>query len=329
MEGINFMKSKAVLLNLSIIFLCSITYSSLILAQQKDPVESSEYLFLTNRHRFNNPALSLKINNYNYFNVSSPISTGINNASPDINLFSGIGDNFLNSFKGTNLYLQLAGVASTALIVYTNTDYNVEHFFNQHESFGNIGRPPVHFAMWFPFVIGGSLYAYGKLGKDDEAIGASFAVLQSSLLCFLYNSFLKAITGRPHPDWKHNKDMKSLSKTFRFGFMRGGIYWGWPSGHTSSTMAVVAALTSFYPHKTWLKIVGFGYVAYMMYAVSSLHRGGMHWFSDAVAAAFMSYAIGSTVGKFYRNKFDNVAAPSAVEVNPLSDQIGFGFTIPF
>jgi len=55
-------------------------------------------------------------------------------------------------------------------------------------------------------------------------------------------------------------------------------FWGWPSGHTSSTMAVVSALTSFYPHKTWLKVVGYSYVAYMMLGVSSVNRGGMHWF---------------------------------------------------
>ena len=68
-------------------------------------------------------------------------------------------------------------------------------------------------------------------------------------------------------------------------------------------MAVVAALTSFYPDKTWLKVVGYSYVAYMILGVSSVNRGGMHWFSDAIAASLMSYAIGSTVGKYYRSKF--------------------------
>jgi membrane-associated phospholipid phosphatase len=163
--------------------------------------------------------------------------------------------------------------------------------------------------MYFPFVVGGSLFAYGKLHKDDEAVGASYAVLQSSIIAFSYNTLLKAITGRPNPDWRHTEDMSDLSKTFRFGFLRGGVFWGWPSGHTSSTMAVVSALTSFYPDKTWLKVVGYSYVAYMVLGVSSVNRGGMHWFSDAVAASLMSYAIGSTVGKYYRSKFgiDNTA----------------------
>ncbi len=323
------MKPHCILLRVTIVLSLSSFFFSQSIAQIKNQQDNLRYPYLHYEYGFDNNPFTIKLDQLNGYNLSSVPPDNLNTSPPDLTLFSGIGNNFLNSFKGNNLYLQLAAVASTALIVYTNTDYNVEHYFNQHEQYGNLGRPPVHFAMLFPFVIGGGLYAYGKLGKNDEVLGASFAVLQSSLLCFLYNSFLKAITGRPHPDWRHNSNMKDLSKTFRFGFLRGGIYWGWPSGHTSSTMAVVAALTSFYPHNTWLKIAGFGYVAYMMFAVSSLNRGGMHWFSDAVAAAFTSYAIGSTVGKFYRSKFDNSPVNSSPVISPLSNQIGFGFSIPF
>jgi len=238
--------------------------------------------------------------------------------SPDLLLFGNIGNNIINSFKGDNLYLHLAGVASTVLIVTTNTDYYVQHFFNEHEPYGNAAIPLIHYAIYIPFVTGGSLYAYGKLNKDDRAVAASFAVFQSSLVALAYNSLLKAITGRPHPDWQDSTDMKSLSKTFRFGFLRGGVWWGWPSGHTSSLMAVVSALTNFYSDKTWLKITGYSLVAYMMFGVSSLHRGGMHWFSDAVAAAFMSYAIGSTIGKYYRSKFQS---KTSTGLSPVTESL--------
>lgn len=248
--------------------------------------------------------------NHKILNNDSELSIGEINTesgkqSPDILLFGNFGNNIVNSFKGDNLYLHLAGVASTVLIVTTNTDYYVHDYFYKHEQFGNAAMPIIRYAIYFPFITGGSLYAYGKLNKDDRAVAASFAVFQSSIIALAYNSLLKAITGRPHPDWQDSTDMKSLSKTFRFGFLRGGVWWGWPSGHTSSMMAIVAALTNFYPEKTWLKITGYSLVAYMMFGVSSLHRGGMHWFSDAVAAAFMSYAIGSTVGKYYRSKFQS------------------------
>lgn len=286
------------------IITCFVSFYETVSSQ---PVKSTFGLKILNEKFYKKNA----INSYNFSGEKSyrnfdnnfnTISSGEYYPS-DLTLFSGFGKNFINSFKGSNLYLHLAGIASTAVIVYTNTDYHVHKYFYEHEGYGKAARPIIRMGSWIPFLIGGSLYAYGKLNPDNEAVGASFAVLQSSLLAFLYNSFLKAVTGRPNPNYSYNDDMKELSKTFRFGFWRGGIFWGWPSGHTSTAMAVVSALTNYYPEKTWLKIAGYSMVAYMMLGVSSLNKGRMHWFSDAVAAALMAYAIGSTVGKFYRDKF--------------------------
>jgi len=238
----------------------------------------------------------------------------------NLNLFGNFGNNILDSFKGKNIYLHLTAIASTALLVTTDVDYNVEHYFNQHEEYGNWARPILYTGMYLPFVAGGGLFAYAKIKNDNEALGASFAILQASLIEFMYNSTLKAITGRPGPDWRHNEDMKSLSKTFRFGFLRGGIYWGWPSGHTSTTMAVVSALTNYYPNATWLKIAGYSWVAYTMFGVSSVGRGGMHWLSDAVAGALMSYAVGSTVGKYYRKVYNSQTSTGANQAGNYLNQ---------
>jgi membrane-associated phospholipid phosphatase len=260
-----------------------------------------------------------------YYPSNLSVSSVVSSAPSDLTIYSGFGNNILNSFKGNNLYLHLAGIASTFLLVTSNSDYYVHRYFNENEQYGDAARPAIRMGTYFPFVIGGTLYAYGKLRPDDEALGASFAVIQSSVIAFMYNSLLKALTGRAHPDWRNSNDMEELSKTFNFGFWQGGIFWGWPSGHTSSTMAVVSALTNFYPDKTWLKIAGYSYVAYMIFAVSSLGRGGMHWFSDAVAAALMSYAIGSTTGKFYRSKFNKTSEVQTKlqEVMPYIPVVGF------
>ena len=234
-------------------------------------------------------------------NAAKPGTGGSN-----LNLFGNFGNNILDSFRGKNIYLHLTAIASTALFVTTDVDYNVEDFFNQHEEYGKWARPILYTGELLPFAAGGGLFAYAKIKNDNQALGASFAVLQATLIEFMYNSTLKAITGRSSPDWRHNEDMEGLSKTFRFGFLRGGIYWGWPSGHTAATMATVSALTNYYPDKTWLKVAGYGWVAYTIFGVSSINRGGMHWFSDAAAGALMSYAVGSTVGKYYRRIYNSL-----------------------
>jgi membrane-associated phospholipid phosphatase len=195
-------------------------------------------------------------------------------------------------------------VALTALIVESGTDHVVHDYFNQHDEYGEWAHPVVSAARYLPFVIGGSLFAYGKLRNDDETVGASYAVLQASAIELMVNTVLKAITGRRNPDWRHVDNMDSLSRVFRFGFLRGGVYWGWPSGHTAATTAVASALIGYYPHSTVVQAAGYTLIAYIMFGVTANGRGGMHWFSDAVAGALMSYAVGTTVGKYYRTLID-------------------------
>jgi membrane-associated phospholipid phosphatase len=268
--------------------------------------------------------------NHNDLPSSNPGDAGIV-PDPDLNLFGNFGNNILDSFKGKNIYFHLAAIGFTYILVYSNMDYYVENFFNENAEYGKYVRPVVYSGMFIPFVVGGGLFADAKIQNNNETLGASFAVLQASLIEFLYNSTLKAITGRSNPDWRDNSDMDSLSKTFQFGFLRGGIFWGWPSGHTASTMAVVSALTNYYADKTWLKIAGYSLVGYTIFGVSSVNRGGMHWFSDAVAAALMSYAVGSTVGKYYRNIYSSKSASSTTsavinsypQLNPLGLSLSF------
>ncbi len=266
-------------------------------------------------------------------NSLPPPGGTVQSSAADLNLFGNFGNNILDSFRGNNLYFHLSAVAATAIILDQGVDYDVEHYFNEHREYGPWARPVVFTGEYLPFIAGGSLFAYAKLKNDREVLGASFAVLQASLIEFIYNSALKAVTGRPNPDWRHVSDVDSLSRTFRFGFLRGGVFWGWPSGHTAATMAVVSALTSYYPGKTWLKVVGYTLVGYTMFGVSANNRGGMHWFSDAVAGALMSYAVGSTVGKYYRNVYSGetgnaslqTPANPAMGINPNGISLTFMF----
>lgn len=264
------------------------------------------------------------------FRSSSIQSSG--SVDTRLKLFGNFGDNILNSFKGNNLYLHLAAVASTCLLVAGNVDYNVEHYFNTHPDYGRYGRGVFITGEYLPFIAGGSLLIYSGAMRDKETLGASFAVIQASLIELMYNTALKAITGRPGPDWRDHSNMEALSKTFRFGFLRGGVFWGWPSGHTAATTAVVSSLIGYYPNSTWLKVAGYSLIGYTIFAVSSVNRGGMHWFSDAVAAALMSYAIGSTVGKYYRGVYNRQPAAVPVGGNAFSlesSPMSFGLSVTF
>lgn len=233
-----------------------------------------------------------------------PVQQQQNETELHLSPFDNIGNNFLNAFSGYKGLLQLAGIASTYAIIHTNADYHVSTYFEDHPSYANIALPAVVLGSTLPLTTGGVLYFLGKHNDDNRMIGASFAVIQAGLITVAYISVLKGITGRAHPDANSTADRKEVSSQFNFGFVRSGIYRGWPSGHVGAAMSVASALSHYYPEKTWLKYLSYGWVAYTMAGVSAFHKGTMHWFSDAVAASLMTYTIGASVGNYYRNMME-------------------------
>ncbi len=139
------------------------------------------------------------------------------------------------------------------------------------------------------------LYLYGRSEKDANLQITGLALGQAAINAAVITSVLKAFTGRVGP--QHKSQTNDYSKEFRFGFLRGGIYQGWPSSHTAAAFSMATALMELYPDNTAIKIGGLTYASLIGLGVST----NIHWFSDAVAGALIGYAIGSTVGSSYRS----------------------------
>jgi membrane-associated phospholipid phosphatase len=124
--------------------------------------------------------------------------------------------------------------------------------------------------------------------------------------------------------------MREASRTFRFGFVRGGIHYGWPSGHLAVNTAAVSSLLWFYPDNIPLKIAGGMYIAYLIFGVTAHEGSTMHWFSDVVAGTLIGGAIGSTVGRNFRQLYtQSTAAENSFELTPLLsfDRVGLTFSV--
>ena len=137
------------------------------------------------------------------------------------------------------------------------------------------------------------------------------AVGQAAILGVVASSVLKAFTGRVPPD--KEELINDYSGEFRFGFLRGGVYEGWPSSHTATAFAMAATLMELYPDNAAIKYGGFAYAFLIGLGVSA----NIHWFSDAVAVAFIGYAIGRAVGREFR---------SAMGFNPQENNYSFFLT---
>jgi len=88
------------------------------------------------------------------------------------------------------------------------------------------------------------------------------------------------------------------SHGFQFGFLKGGIFWGWPSGHTTVAFSMALCLTMLYPKN---KIVVLGALLYAFY-VGLAVSVTIHWVSEFAAGAIIGSVIGMTVGKSFRTE---------------------------
>jgi hypothetical protein len=220
-----------------------------------------------------------------------------------IPLWEGWGSNALAAFSGSKAWFHLSAVAGTVLIIETGLDTQVHNFFARHTFFQSFSHFGVRQGAVFPPVLGGVLLVSGLVADSSRLASAGGAVLQASLLGVCTSTLLKALTGRPGPSPVVYGDDQA-SRTFLFGFLRGGVFHGWPSGHMLSNTAAVTSLLTFYHHSTWLKVAGGAYIGYLFLSVISHGRSSMHWFSDAVAGVLMGYAIGSTVGRDFRKRWE-------------------------
>ncbi len=140
----------------------------------------------------------------------------------------------------------------------------------------------------FLLILAGDLASNARLATTGWAMG------QAALIGSLLSSTYKAFTGRVHPEHFAGTD---ISHDFRFGWLRGGVFWGWPSSHTTIAFAMAVTVLTLFPKRRWLGALALVYAAYIGLGVSMT----IHWFSDFVAGAILGSIIGVVVGKSFRS----------------------------
>lgn len=137
-------------------------------------------------------------------------------------------------------------------------------------------------------------------------ITTAWAMGQAALAGYLVTISYKALTGRIHPPLPWRLDRQpgigqpaiDSSHGFRFGFLKGGIFWGWPSGHTTVAFAVSACLVTLYPKNKPLVAIALLYALYIGLSVSVT----IHWFSEFVAGMIIGSVVGHAVGNNLKTK---------------------------
>jgi hypothetical protein len=199
--------------------------------------------------------------------------------------------NIIGCFKGPMIIWHVVAIVLTFILVTSSFDWR---YFTST-------RDPILHSWMFPAApIGGLmpivlpliLFTLGSVTGSARTRLTAWAAGQSEFIGALVAAAYKAITGRAHPSHGVGLD---ISHVFRFGFLRGGVFWGWPSSHTTIAFAMAVTVFTLVPKYRWLGYVAITYAFYIGIGVSMT----IHWFSDFAAGAIIGTVIGTVVGRSF------------------------------
>src|ERR1700678_2392447 len=202
--------------------------------------------------------------------------------------------------SGLNLLWHTSAIALTIVIVTSGGDW-AYYRWTRAETFLVLARPALRLGMFIPVLGPLVILLAGEATKNRRLITTAWALGQAALLAYLITSCYKAVTGRRPPPFHgvfrapamNVSAVTDSSHGFQFGFLKGGIFWGWPSGHTTVAFSMALCLIMLYPRN---KIIAFCALCYAFYIGLSVSVT-IHWASEFVAGAIIGSVIGMTVGR--------------------------------
>jgi membrane-associated phospholipid phosphatase len=224
-------------------------------------------------------------------------------------LFHRLPRNVVAIFSGRNLLWHGCAISLTIAIVASGGDW-AYYRWTRAEVFLALSLPALRLGMFVPVLGPLVVLLAGEITKNRRLITTAWALGQAAVLAYLVTSCYKALTGRRPPPFNgHPLNGSALidsSHGFQFGFLKGGIFWGWPSGHTTVAFSMALCLIMLYPKNKLLVFGALLYAFYIGLAVSVT----IHWASEFVAGAIIGALIGRTVGR---------SVPPAISRAPFGD----------
>ena len=189
-------------------------------------------------------------------------------------------------YTGRSTLAHVGAVGAIWMLIESGVDADVQAWAPGHgEAFSIAASAP---ALIGGFVVPVAVPLWMMRSHAARTRDGGMAAAQAVLVSFAATNLLKVVTGRLPPDPEKPLDVDGRSRQFRFGFLRGGVLHGWPSGHKMTNMALAASLSSYYSYYDDFRLAryrGYGWATHGMAATTIGDPGGVHWLSDVVAGA--------------------------------------------
>jgi len=199
--------------------------------------------------------------------------------------------NIVGCFKGRLIAWHLVAIVLTLVLVLSGFDW---FYFGctRNVVAHRWWHPALSAGMFLPvllplvLIVSGFIISHHKISRIGWALG------QAALIGWFISAAYKFFTGRVHPAHIIGDD---ISREFRFGLYRGGVFWGWPSSHTTVAFAMAVTVLMLFPKQRLLQLLALAYAFYIGISVSMT----IHWFSDFVAGAIIGTVVGVVVGRSF------------------------------
>lgn len=210
--------------------------------------------------------------------------------------------NLASVFRSRNLLWHLVAIVLTYMLVFSGFDW----FYFQatrNTIFQLFLFPAVLFGAFIPIFGILIFFLISTVRKNAKFVNTAYALGQAAILGLVVSDFYKAFTGRMGPpEIFGNGPIVDISRDFRFGFLRGGVFWGWPSTHTTIAFAMAFTIFMLYRNSRFARSASLLYAFYIGIGVSAT----IHWFSDFVAGAIIGSVIGIVVGKSFLSRYSSL-----------------------
>ena len=222
-------------------------------------------------------------------------------------VFHHIGWNALHSLTyNYGLNFVLAGLGTWAFVE-SELDWKWNRLAYNNEWMPMTGGVANYIGYIVPLLTPVALYVTGLSVKNEKLQITGLALTQSLALTLLIQTPLKVVTGRTWPGIVDGWDSPLSRRSDRQDNYSGEFNWfnldvtgGWPSGHTANAFSAAATIAQIYHDNIPLKVAVYTYASLLGLGMSVYD----HWASDVFAGALIGFAVGTTVGKSYRNFID-------------------------
>lgn len=226
-------------------------------------------------------------------------------------------------FIWKNLLFILIGFLITYFLVNFDLDWKYFVFMNSL-NLRSYFFPGIILGSFLPILFPIIFLVLYKVKKDYQLYLWTFALGESAFLGWFTSSFLKFFTGRVQPNMHDLTN--NISHGFNFGLFKHGIFWGWPSSHTTVSFSIATTIFFIFLNrnnkKTSEKLFMIAAVLVALYIGIGVSFT-IHWLSDFVMGAILGILVGKTCANIFISKKINSIVKTNIQ-NPSFKNIQSG-----